>query len=67
MSFETPEWFFLIGAFLFAGCFRPNLQLWRPLRVIILLALTLLLADPRLDKNEDSLDLWVLLDRSDST
>lgn len=67
MSFETPEWFFLIGAFLFAGWFRPNLQLWRPLRVIILLALTLLLADPRLDKNEDSLDLWVLLDRSDST
>lgn len=67
MTFETPEWFFLIGAFLFVGWFRPGLQLWRPLRALALLTLAFLLADPRLEKNQDSLDLWVLLDRSDST
>jgi len=67
MFFETPEWFFLPGAFLFAGWFWPHLQLWRPLRAIALLTLALLLADPRLEKAEDSLDLWILLDRSEST
>ena len=67
MPFETPEWFFLLGVFLFAGWFWPHLRLWRPLRVISLLTLVLLLADPRLEKAEDSLDLWVLLDRSEST
>ena len=67
MRFETPEWFFLLGAFLFAGWFWPRLQLWRPLRIIALLTVALLLTDPRIEKTEDRLDLWVLLDRSEST
>ena len=67
MPFDAPEWFLLLGAFLLAGWFWPNLQLWRPLRVIALLTTTILLSEPQLDKAEDSLDLWVLLDRSEST
>ena len=67
MPFDAPEWFLLLGAFLLAGWFWPNLQLWRPLRVIALLTTAILLSEPQLDKAEDSLDLWVLLDRSEST
>ena len=67
MPFDAPEWFLLIGAFLLTGWFWPGLQLWRPLRVLALITATVLLADPRFDKAQDSLDLWVLLDRSEST
>ena len=67
MPFDAPEWFLLLGAFLLAGWFWPNLQLWRPLRLIALLTTTILLSEPQLDKAEDRLDLWVLLDRSEST
>ena len=67
MIFESPEWFFLLAVLLFAGGFWPRLQLWRPLRVIALLALVLLLTDPQHEKNQNSVDLWVILDRSDST
>jgi len=67
MHFDAPEWFLLLGAFLLAGWFWPNLQLWRPLRAFALLTATILLSDPQLEKAEDSLDLWVLLDRSEST
>jgi len=67
MPFDAPEWFLLLGAFLLTGWFWPNLQLWRPLRVFALLIATILLSEPQFDKAEDSLDLWVLLDRSEST
>lgn len=67
MTFESPEWFYLLAVFLFAGWFWPRLQLWRPLRVIALLTLVLLLTDPRQEKQQNSVDLWVILDRSDST
>ena len=67
MTFQAPEWFFLLAVFLFLGWFLPRLRLWRPLRALLIIALTTLLADPELTKNENSLDLWVLLDRSEST
>ena len=67
MTFQAPEWFFLLAVFLFLGWFLPRLRLWRPLRALLLIALTALLANPELTKNENSLDLWVLLDRSEST
>ena len=67
MPFDAPEWFLLLGAFLLAGWFWPKLQLWRPLRILALLTATILLSEPQFDKAEDSLDLWVLLDRSEST
>ena len=62
MSFAAPEWFFLLAVFLFAGWFWPRLQLWRPLRALALLVLVVLLADPQLQRNQNSLDLWVLLE-----
>ncbi|NNC90323.1 MAG: VWA domain-containing protein [Akkermansiaceae bacterium] len=67
MTFTSPEWFFLLAVLVFAGWFWPRLQLWRPLRAILLLLVTLLLADPQLTRNDSALDLWVLLDRSEST
>lgn len=67
MTFQAPEWFFLLAVFLFFGWFIPRLRLWRPLRALLLLTITVLLADPHLTRNENSLDLWVLLDRSEST
>ncbi|MGB0775891.1 MAG: hypothetical protein ACPGUY_08595, partial [Akkermansiaceae bacterium] len=67
MTFSAPEWFFLVPVFLLLGLVWRGLQLWRPLRVLLLLVLTVLLADPRMDKQQNALDLWVLLDRSEST
>jgi hypothetical protein len=67
MSFYAPEWFLLIPAAIFIGWFWRDLQLFSPLRFILILLATVTLADPRLVLREDSLDLWVLLDRSDST
>ena len=67
MTFESPEWFFLLTVLLFAGWFWTRLQLWRPLRVLALLVLVVLLTGPQLERNQNNLDLWVLLDRSEST
>ena len=67
MSFQAPEWFLLIPALLLLGWMWRGLRLFSPLRLIILLLATVLLADPTLVRRDDSLDLWVLLDRSDST
>lgn len=67
MTFSAPEWFFLLPVFLLLGLVWRRLELWRPLRALLILVVTLLLADPRMDKQQDALDLWVLLDRSEST
>ena len=67
MTFSAPEWFFLIPVFLLLGLVWRRLQLWKPLRVLLLLTLTLLLADPHINKQQNALNLWVLLDRSEST
>jgi len=67
LSFQSPEWFFLLAVFLFAGWFWPRLRLWRPLRAVLLLILVFLLAGPELRRQDNTLDLWVLLDRSEST
>lgn len=67
MTFSAPEWFFLLPVFLLLGLVWRGLELWRPLRILIILVITILLVDPRVDKQQDALDLWVLLDRSEST
>jgi len=67
MTFEAPEWFLLLAVLLLVGWFWRDLQLWRPLRVLCLLLLTLILVEPKITRVEDRLDLWVLLDRSAST
>ncbi|MGC4017170.1 MAG: VWA domain-containing protein [Luteolibacter sp.] len=65
--FQAPEWFLLIPALALLGWFWRPLKLHSPLRALILLIITLILADPRMRRQQDALDLWVLLDRSDST
>ena len=67
MSFSSPEWFLLVPAALFVGWFWRDLRLFSPLRLLLVVLAAVTLADPRLVLREDSLDLWVLLDRSDST
>ncbi|MBK1831520.1 VWA domain-containing protein [Verrucomicrobiaceae bacterium R5-34] len=67
MTFSAPEWFFLLPVFILLGLLWRSLQLWKPLRALLLLTLTVLLADPHINKQQDALDLWVMLDRSEST
>ena len=67
MNFSAPEWLFLIPALLVAGWrWRRTLRLHEPLRALALLALVLALAGLRLRLASGGLDLWVLVDRSDS-
>ena len=65
--FQSPEWFLLIPAFALLGWFWRGLRLHSPLRATLLILLTLVLADPKLRRQQNALDLWVLLDRSEST
>ncbi len=67
MTFQSPEWLLLFPALLLIGLIWKRISLWKPLRLLILLALCIMLARPAKQGQEDALDLWVLLDRSDST
>jgi hypothetical protein len=64
--FSSPQWLFLIPVFLVTGWFWKGLRLWRPLRGLCLLLLVLVLADPRINRTQRGMDLWVLVDRSAS-
>ena len=66
-TFQAPEWFLLIPVLALVGWFWRGLRLHSPLRAIIILIITLVLVDPSFRRQQDSLDLWVLLDRSEST
>lgn len=65
--FERPEFLILFPALLVLGLLWKRLRLFQPLRLLVLAVLTVLLADPRINRQQKALDLWVLLDRSDST
>jgi hypothetical protein len=67
VKFSSPEWFLLIPALLFIGWFWKSLRLWSPLRLLLVTLAVFGLADPKVNMQENSMDLWVLLDRSDST
>ena len=67
MFFQSPEWFLLLPILLVAGWFWKSLRLWSPLRAACCLCAVLALTDPRWRKQDDALDLWLLLDRSEST
>ncbi|MBB5350093.1 hypothetical protein HNR46_000314 [Haloferula luteola] len=67
MSFDAPEWFLLLPAALLIGAVWRGLHLFRPLRLALLIFVACLLAEPSWVRRDDSIDLWVLLDRSDST
>ena len=66
IRFLAPEWFLLLPALAAAGFFWRPLQLWRPLRAACLAVAVLILADPHVRRQSDGLDLWVLVDQSDS-
>jgi hypothetical protein len=67
MTFTSPEYFLLIPALALAGWFWRGLKLHSPLRAILLLVAVVALAEPVIRHQQNSLDLYVLLDRSDST
>jgi hypothetical protein len=66
MTFSSPEWFFLLPALAVLGWRVRSLRLREPVRALALLVLVLALADPRARMGGGGLDLWVLMDRSDS-
>lgn len=67
MNFSAPEYFLLIPALLLLGWFCRDLKLHSPLRLLILLLAVLALTEPVIQHQKNSLDLYVLLDRSNST
>ncbi|MES2596904.1 MAG: VWA domain-containing protein [Verrucomicrobiota bacterium] len=64
MSLRHPEWLALLPILLLAGWMLPRLGVWKPLRVILLVLITLALAEPQWRRLQDGIDLWVLLDSS---
>jgi uncharacterized membrane protein len=67
MDFDFPESFLLLPLLGLVGWFWPKLGLLRPLRLVILLLLVAMLSGPQFVKQQNALELIVLLDRSDST
>ncbi|MEM1442848.1 MAG: vWA domain-containing protein [Verrucomicrobiota bacterium] len=66
MSLGAPQYLLLIPLFILIGWFWKRLELWRPLRALLLLVLIFALCDPQFRLRSDSMDLWVLMDRSAS-
>ena len=67
MSFDYLESFLLLPILALLGWFWPRLGLFHPLRAIIAVLAVTMIAGPRLQMQENALDLIVLLDRSEST
>lgn len=67
MTLTAPEYLLLIPALALAGWFWRGLKLHSPLRAALLLLAVFALAAPVVRQQRNSLDLHVLLDRSDST
>ncbi len=63
---QSPEWFALLPVFLVAGWYWKGLQLWKPLRVVCLALVVLILVRPQVSMLQKGMDLWVLVDRSES-
>jgi len=66
MSLATPAWLLLAPLLVAAGWQWRSLGLGRPVRAACLGLVVLLLADPQIRSRSDGLDLWLLVDRSDS-
>ena len=66
MTFSNPEAFWLIPIGFLLAWFLPQLGLKRPLRIAVLLLLMLAWSNPHLERFQPGVDLWVLLDQSDS-
>ncbi|MFM8891894.1 MAG: VWA domain-containing protein [Planctomycetia bacterium] len=66
IRFLAPQWLLLLPALALAGWFWRGLALERPLRAACLVLAVLVLAEPQVRRQGDGLDLWVLVDQSDS-
>src|SRR6187431_471708 len=66
MRFHSPEWFLILPLLLAAGWFWRGMKLGKSLRLFCLALVTLLLVQPEFKRLGDGLDLWVLVDQSDS-
>ncbi len=66
MTFSNPEWLLLIPLYLLLGWQFPALGLKNPWRIGCWLLLVVALLDPQLRLKVKGVDLWVLVDRSDS-
>ncbi|HEY2572882.1 MAG TPA: VWA domain-containing protein, partial [Verrucomicrobiaceae bacterium] len=66
MRFTAPEWFLLLPLLMAAGWFWRGMRLEKPLRATCLVLLVLLLVHPQLRRAGEGLDLWVLVDQSES-
>jgi len=66
MRFIAPQWFLLLPVLAAAAWQWPLLGLHRPLRFACLAIVVLVLADPQVRRHGDGLDLWVLVDQSES-
>ena len=62
----APEWLFLVPALAVLGWRVKTLRLGEPLRAAFLALAVLALVDPQARVGGGGLDLWVLMDRSDS-
>lgn len=66
MSLAAPQFLFLFPVWVLLGWRYRRLELWSPLRAILLTLLTLLLCEPQIVSKSGGIDLWVLFDRSRS-
>jgi hypothetical protein len=67
MEFGEARWLWLLPLVLLAGLGIPRLGIFRnPLRAVWVLVFLVWLANPRANFGTAGMDLWVLLDRSDS-
>lgn len=66
MRLLAPHWLLLLPMLAAAGWFWPRLGLFRPWRVVCWVFVIALLIQPQVRYKSDGLDLWVLVDQSDS-
>lgn len=67
MTLTAPEYLLLIPALALLGWWWRGWKLHSPLRAVLLVLAVIALAEPVIQHQQNSLDLYVLLDRSDST
>jgi hypothetical protein len=67
MTFTSPEYFLIIPALALVGWFWRELKLQTPLRAVLMVLAVVALTEPIIQHQQNSLDLYVLLDSSDST
>ncbi|MBP7950661.1 MAG: VWA domain-containing protein [Verrucomicrobiales bacterium] len=67
VHFQNPEWFAVLPVLALVGWYWRRLELWKPLRAVLLVLLVVILTRPQMRLLQEGMDLHVLLDRSAST